>query len=209
MADPFRIGVLASGEGSTLEGLVRGASRYRIALVVVDRPGAGAVEVAARHGIEVLDVGRPGDDARAWGDRMTRALEAHGVRLIVLAGFLSILPPSWTEQWKGRAINLHPSLLPRHGGPGMHGLRVHDAVIAAGDRESGATVHLVTNDVDRGPVLAQARIPVRPDDSPATLRERLRPVEVALLVRTIDEFASGERPLPASDAVRRPGEPAE
>ena len=114
----------------------------------------------------------------------------------MLAGFLSILPPSWVETWKGRALNLHPSLLPRYGGAGMHGFKVHQAVIAAREPETGATVHLVTTDVDAGPILAQARLPVLAADTPETLRARLAPVEVALLSETVLKFARGERPLP-------------
>jgi phosphoribosylglycinamide formyltransferase 1 len=93
-------------------------------------------------------------------------------------------------------MNLHPSLLPRYGGRGMYGRRVHEAVLAARERETGATVHLVTGAVDAGPSIAQARLPVRPGDTPESLRERLRPVEVALLAATLRRFADGELPLP-------------
>jgi phosphoribosylglycinamide formyltransferase 1 len=205
MDRPLAVGVLASGEGSTLDGLARAVGRYRIALVVVDRPDAGAIEVARRHGLPVVDVGRSGTSADDWGDRITAELVRRGVDLVVLAGFLSILPLTWTDRWRGRAVNLHPSLLPRFGGPGMHGARVHAAVLAAGVPESGATVHLVTGDVDGGPAVAQARIPVRAGDTPETLRERLRPVEIDLLVRTLNEFASGARPLPYPGGDERPG----
>jgi phosphoribosylglycinamide formyltransferase 1 len=204
MDGPLPVGILASGEGSTLDGLARGAGRYRIAVVVVDRAGAGAVAVARRHGLAVVDVGRPGARPDPWGDRITSELERNGVLLVVLAGFLSILPSSWTDRWRGRAVNLHPSLLPRYGGAGMHGLRVHAEVIAAGERETGATVHLVTGDVDGGPSVARARVPVLPGDTAETLRDRLRPVEIDLLVRTVDEFASGRRPLPYPGGDERP-----
>jgi phosphoribosylglycinamide formyltransferase 1 len=198
MERPLAVGVLASGEGSTLDGLARAADRYRIALVVVDRPEAGAIDVARRNGLEVAEVGRPGSEPEAWGRRVTLELERRGVELVVLAGFLSILPLGFTDRWRGRALNLHPSLLPRFGGRGMHGLRVHAAVIASGAAESGATVHLVTGEVDQGPAVAQATVPVEPGDTPETLRARLRPVEVELLVRTVGEFADGSRPLPYS-----------
>ena len=96
----------------------------------------------------------------------------------------------------GRAINLHPSLLPRYGGPGMYGPRVHAAVLAAGEQETGATVHLVTGTVDGGPPLAQQRIAIRARDTPESLRARLHPVEVELLIATIGRFASGQLALP-------------
>ncbi len=196
MGSPLPIAVFASGEGTTLDALARAAGDYRIVLVVVDRPGVGALEVARRHGLPAIEVGRPRTQAEAWAARITRELEARGVALVVLAGFLSILPPSWAERWAGRAINTHPSLLPRFGGRGMYGLRVHAAVIASGATESGATVHLVTEATDAGPTIAQARVPVLPGDSPEVLRDRIHPVEIELLIGTIRAFATGARPLP-------------
>ncbi len=198
MPAPLEIGVLASGEGTSLDALARAQGTFRIALVVVDRPRAGAIEVARRRGLEVVEVGRPGPGPEVWAARISDELERRGVRLVVLAGFLSILPSSWATRWAGRAINLHPSLLPRFGGPGMYGLKVHAAVLAAGEHESGATVHLVTGDVDGGPAIARARVPVEPGDTPERLRERIHPVEVDLLVRTVQRFAAGAIPLPYS-----------
>jgi phosphoribosylglycinamide formyltransferase 1 len=131
-----------------------------------------------------------------WAIALDRALHAADVELVVLAGFLSVLPEGLVERWAGRIINVHPSLLPKYGGPGFYGHRVHAAVLAAGDRESGATVHVVTPEVDRGPIVAQARLPVAPDDTPESLRARLGPVERALLVETIGRFAAGALPLP-------------
>jgi phosphoribosylglycinamide formyltransferase 1 len=204
---PLPIAVLVSGEGTTLEGIAEQASGghlpARIALVVADRPHAGAIERARRRGLPTIVLPSRGTDPAAWSRRLTEELEAKGVELVVLAGFLTILPPVWVHRWEGRAINLHPSLLPRHGGAGLYGDRVHRAVLAAGDRETGATVHLVTPDVDRGPTIAQERLPVLPDDTPASLRARLHPVEVALLASTIRRFAEGSLPLPypAPDAA--------
>ena len=169
-----------------------------------------ALERAQRRGLPTSVVLRQGTDAEAWGSRLTSELTAHRVEVVVLAGFLSILPPSWVERWRGRAINIHPSLLPRHGGRGLYGLRVHEAVLAAGDRETGATVHLVTGTIDSGPEIAQARLPVLPGDTPETLRDRLRPVEVALLAATVRRFADGTLPLPYSGGEdrARDGRPA-
>lgn len=200
MRAPLPVGVLVSGEGTTLDGLARFAGEhptdFRIALVVSDRPEAGALDRARARGLPVVVVpSRPRAPDR-WSQELTQALEAAGVRLVVLAGFLSILPPPWVARWEGRAVNLHPSLLPKFGGRGMHGRRVHEAVIAAGERESGVTVHLVTGEVDAGPTIAQARLPVLPGDTPESLRERLRPLEVELLAATVRRFAAGELPLP-------------
>jgi phosphoribosylglycinamide formyltransferase 1 len=200
VARPLPIAVFVSGEGTTLEGLVATvraeALPVRVALVVVDRPEAPALARAERLGLPVRVLPSRGVDRNEWGRQVTDELTAAGVELVVLAGFLRMLPASWVVRWQGRAINIHPALLPRYGGPGMYGDHVHRAVLAAGDRESGATVHLVTAEVDGGPILAQERVPIRPDDTPETLRARLHPVEVALLAATVRRFATGELPLP-------------
>jgi phosphoribosylglycinamide formyltransferase 1 len=198
MPPELAVGVLASGEGTTFEGLARGArpGRYRVALLVANRPGVPVLGRARRLGVPAVLVPTRGVDPERWSGEVSRALDAHGVGLVVLAGFLPILPPSWVDRWRGRAVNLHPSLLPRFGGRGMYGRHVHEAVLAAGETESGATVQLVTNAVDGGPPIAAERVPVLPGDSPDTLRERIRPVEIALLVATVERFADGRLPLP-------------
>lgn len=200
MGRSIRLAVLASGEGTTLEGLAeaigRGDLAASIVLVVSDRPGAHVLARAQRLGLATEVVPLKGAPASAWGERLDAVLRARGAELVLLAGFLTILPDAWLEDWKGRVINVHPSLLPKYGGRGFFGPRVHEAVLAAGDRETGATVHLVTAAVDRGPVLAQRRIPVGPTDTPERLRARLHPVEVALLIETIQRFADGTTPLP-------------
>lgn len=205
MTSPISIAILASGEGTTLEGIAAGiADReipVRIVLVVSDRDGAPLVERAHRAGLPVQVLSSRNREREEWGRELSRLLHTQGVELVVLAGFLAILPPTWVEEWRGRAINLHPSLLPRHGGRGMHGLKVHASVLAAGERETGATVHIVTNDVDGGPILGEERMEVRPGDTPESLRERLRPLEIRLMVETIHRFAGGELPLPYGDAA--------
>ena len=197
---PLALAILASGAGTTLGALAdriaAGTLPARIALAVVDRPGAGAIEQARRRGLPLALLPSRGVPPEAWAARLSDALRDHAVELVVLAGFLTILPPSWVQRWAGRAINLHPALLPRYGGPGMYGARVHAAVLAAGDRETGATVHLVTTHVDGGPILAQARIEVAAGDTPETLRAKLHPVEVEVLADAIGRFASGEWALP-------------
>ncbi len=197
---PLPIALLVSGEGTTLDALASEVEAGRlpaaIRLVVSDRPTAPALETARRHGLPTLLLPGRGVDPEVWGERLSAELTARGVELVILAGFLKILPGSWVTHWQGRAVNLHPSLLPRYGGPGMYGERVHAAVLAAKEPETGVTVHLVTRDVDGGPPVAQDRLRVQPDDTPASLRLRLHPVEVRLLVETIRRFAVGELPLP-------------
>jgi phosphoribosylglycinamide formyltransferase 1 len=175
----------------------------RIALVVADRPHAPAIEKARRRGLATLILPSRGVDLDAWGRSLTSALESHGVELVVLAGFLTILPRSWVEHWRGRAVNLHPALLPRHAGPGMYGLHVHRSVLDSHETETGATVHLVTGEVDQGPPIAQARLAIQPADTPESLRARLHPVEVELLAETLQRFAEGALPLPYPERETR------
>ena len=203
MTRPLPIGVLVSGEGTTLDGLAElvlgNHLPARIALVVADRPHAKAIERARLRGLPTIALPTHGVVPEAWSARLTMELVDQGVELVVLAGFLTILPPRWLARWKGRAINVHPSLLPRYGGPGMYGRRVLEAALRAGDHETGVTVHLVTDAVDGGPTIAQEAVPIEPGDTVESLRARLHPVEVALLAATIRRFAEGALPLPYPD----------
>jgi phosphoribosylglycinamide formyltransferase 1 len=200
MRRPLPIAVLVSGEGTLLESLAAGIRAdslpVQIALVVSDRPRAGAIERARRAGIptECLPLG--GLSGERWSLALDSLLRSRGVELVLLAGFLAVVPAEFLARWAGRVINVHPSLLPRHGGRGMFGLRVHRAVLAAGEPTTGATVHLVTPELDAGPILAQRPLPVEVGDSPERLRDRLRPVELQLLAEVLGHFARGEWPLP-------------
>jgi phosphoribosylglycinamide formyltransferase 1 len=201
------IGVLASGEGTTLDALAEQAAGghvpARIAMVLSDRPYAPVLEKARRRGLPTAVLPLKGSSGEKWTSQATKILIDAGVELVVLAGYLSILPPSFTKLWEGRAINIHPSLLPRYGGRGLYGDKVHAAVLAAGDAESGATIHLVTDDVDGGPVLAQQRVLVEPGDTPEQLRVRVQAAERVALYSVIARFAEGEWPLPYRDPSGR------
>lgn len=207
------IAVFLSGEGTTCDALAElvagGHLPARLVLVLSDRPYAPGIERARHRGLATAVRPLHGADPTQWSQGTDALLRERGAELIVLAGFLGILPGEVVRAWAGRILNVHPALLPRHGGPGMYGRRVHAAVLAAGDSETGATVHVVTEAVDAGPVLLQERVPVLAKDDPTTLRERLRPVEVRLLAEAIRRFADGEWPLPytsagASRAARGP-----
>jgi phosphoribosylglycinamide formyltransferase-1 len=158
-----------------------------ISAVISDRPGAYALERAGAAGIpayiERPDKTLPREDRRReLSDRILRFAGKEGMEFIILAGFLSILEGDIITAYAGRIINIHPSLLPKYGGQGMYGGQVHRAVLAAGETESGCTVHLVDAGTDTGPVLIQKKVPVLSGDTPETLAERIHGQEHAALV---------------------------
>lgn len=178
-AAPLPVAVLASGGGSNLQALLDACATpnapARVALVVTDRP-AGAEERARQAGVATHRLARHDDAAELLG-----VLETHGIRFVVLAGYLRLIPAPVVEAYEGRMVNIHPALLPAFGGRGMYGKRVHEAVLASGATVSGATVHLVTREYDRGPILAQWPVPVLAGDTPDTLQQRVLAVEHRLL----------------------------
>ncbi len=201
----FRIAVLVSGEGSNLQALietVHGRDGIEIVGVVSSREGARGLERAEAAGIEtaVFSLAEEPDRERRDGTLATW-LEERGVELVVLAGFMELLTPAFIRRFAGRIVNVHPALLPAFGGKGMYGRRVHEAVLASGARESGATVHLVDEDYDRGAILGQARVPVRPTDDPDTLAARVLEVEHRLLPAAVLAAAAAGRPVPISEPV--------
>lgn len=171
--DPPRLCVLLSGSGRTLENLLeviaQGRLAAQVALVISSRACRGE-EIARRHGVPFVRLS--GEIPRA---DLTRILREAGVDWVVLAGYLKkvAIPPGY----EGRVVNIHPALLPRHGGPGMYGDRVHRSVLASGDVESGCTVHLCDDEYDRGRIVLQKRCPVEPGDDEHTLARRVFELE--------------------------------
>lgn len=189
----YHVAVAASGKGSNLDALLRALGQdgpASVDLVLSNQNTAGALALARVHGIPTAVLGDP-SDANAW----LAALAVRRIDLVVLAGYLKLVPGPVVQAYQGRIINIHPALLPRHGGAGMYGQRVHEAVLAAGDAESGATVHLVTEEYDRGPALAQARVPVEPGDTPRSLAARVLEVEHRLLPEAVLRAARAGRPV--------------
>jgi phosphoribosylglycinamide formyltransferase 1 len=182
---PVPVAVLVSGGGTNLQALLdalgRGAAA-RIARVVSSRGDAAALERARRAGVPVEVLTDPADPAE-----VVRAVGDAG--LVVLAGYLKRVPPAAVARFRWRVINIHPALLPAFGGPGMYGRRVHAAVLASGAALSGATVHYVDEEYDRGPIIAQWPVPVRPHDTPETLAARVLAVEHRLLPQVVLELA--------------------
>ncbi len=189
-----RIAVLASGGGRSLENLAEkiagGELDAQLALVIVNTPGAGAIERARRLGLEcVLVDHRLFASPQEFSAAIFREIEARDVALVVLAGFLRLLLVP--ERWESRVINIHPALLPKFGGKGYFGERVHAAVLAAGESVSGCTVHYVTNEYDSGPPLVQRRTLVKPGDDAHSLAARVFEEEKLALPEAIAlHFAS-------------------
>jgi phosphoribosylglycinamide formyltransferase-1 len=189
---PVNILVLVSGRGANLQALIEAEKEERlgpghIAAVISDRNGAYALERARAAGIttfiETINRGLPAETRRRdLSDRLLDAALRTDAGLIVLAGFLSIVEGEILKVYENRIINIHPSLLPKYGGKGMYGDRVHRAVLAAGEQESGCTVHLADPGTDTGPVLLQRRVPVLPDDTVESLAERIHGEEHIAIV---------------------------
>lgn len=187
---PLRVAVLASGGGSNLQAILDylarlgAASAARVTFVAANRAGAGALEKARAAGIATAVIADPAD-----GPALLRLLESHRVELVALAGYLRLVPSEVTARWRGRIVNIHPALLPKFGGTGMYGRRVHEAVLAAGEPESGATVHHVDDAFDCGAIIAQERVPVEPGDTADSLAARVLAAEHRLYPRTLDALA--------------------
>ncbi len=195
----MRLAVCVSGRGSNLVALLdalAGATEAAVVLVLSNRADAPALARARERGIPAEALTSAADGAE-WVRRLTE----HRVDLVVLAGYLKLVPAAVVAAFPERILNIHPALLPDFGGPGMYGHHVHEAVIASGARVSGATVHMVDEAYDRGRILAQARVPVRPDDSPATLAARVLAAEHRLLPAVVLAAARAGRPVPLPEPL--------
>lgn len=202
-----RIAVLASGGGSNLQALIdyfaqlgemRGGD---IVLVAADRPDAGALDRARRAAIPTALIAST--RAPDGGD-LSSLLAAQDIDLLVLAGYLQHVPAEVTRRYAGRVLNVHPALLPDFGGPGMYGARVHRAVLAAGARSSGPSVHFVDDVYDHGPVIARWTVPVRHDDDEHSLAARVLRAEHLLYPRVVQAVAAGDVRLTADGRVDPP-----
>lgn len=190
----LRLAVFAAGGGSNLQALIdrfnkAAAPLLRVALVISDRQDAGALARARAAGIEAMHIqlsGRPPDLSTR---EMLAALEFADIDLIALAGYLRLVPAAVLKRYPDRIVNIHPALLPKHGGKGMYGSNVHRAVLAAGESVSGATVHYVNENYDEGRIIAQREVPVLPDDTPESLAARVLAVEHLLYPDALEQVA--------------------
>ncbi len=183
---PTSICILVSGTGTGMDRILDAIKEKRIdcrvAGIIADRKGTGAEEKAAAHGHSVIVVSRKDPD---FAGRIDETVSRINPDLVILSGFLSILPPSLVDRFKNRIINTHPALLPCFGGMGFYGLKVHEAVIRSGSRYSGCTIHFVTGEVDSGPIISQRVVPVFDDDTPETLAHRVKEAEHELMEETL------------------------
>jgi phosphoribosylglycinamide formyltransferase-1 len=194
-----RIAVLCSGGGTNLQALIDAwhdgqFEDGEIVLVAASRPGVYALQRAADNGIPAVIVNRKElHTLAAFDDALFAELQRHHVNLIVLAGFLSLLGPKVLGAYKNRILNVHPSLIPRFCGKGFYGLHVHKAVLEAGETVTGATIHLVDEVYDNGPILLQKEVAVHPDDTPESLQQRvMEEAEWQLLPEAVAMFCRGE-----------------
>ena len=187
---PSRLAVLASGRGSNLQAIIDhfdNIARERVAKVVLvasNRADSPALLRAATASIDTAAF-NPNDD----GSELLALLQKFRIELVVLAGYLKLIPPKVIGEYAGRIVNIHPALLPAFGGEGMYGARVHEAVIASGAAETGVTVHLVDDDYDRGPILAQWRVRVDKSDTAESLAARVLNVEHVVYPRVVEMVA--------------------
>jgi phosphoribosylglycinamide formyltransferase-1 len=195
------LGFLASHRGTNVQAVLDACKTGRLgarpAVVIGNNRDAEVLARARRAGVPAYRLSAETHPEPEALDRTIRdTLIRHGVGLVVLAGYMRKLGPETLAQYVGRVVNIHPALLPDFGGLGMYGMRVHEAVLASGARETGVTIHLVDGDYDRGAILAQCRVPVLPGDSPETLAARVLAREHAFLVETLERILAGELVLP-------------
>jgi phosphoribosylglycinamide formyltransferase-1 len=184
---------------AVIDNIEAGRLDARVVLVVSNNSDSGALARARRHRLPSVHLSGHTHHDPAELDRALRdALVAAQAELVLLAGYMKRIGPLTLAAFRGRILNIHPALLPRHGGLGMYGLRPHQAVIAAGDTESGATVHLVTAEYDQGPALRQRRVPVLPGDSPETLQQRVLAEEHRIYSEVLADIIAGKIPLPVA-----------
>jgi phosphoribosylglycinamide formyltransferase 1 len=194
----MKLGFLASNNGSSFRAVLAAIESRTLAaearLVISNRKGAPALDFARERRIATAFIPTVSDPDAA-DERVAHALKAAGADLVILSGYLRKLGPRTLAAFNGRILNIHPALLPRHGGQGMYGRRVHEAVLASNEALTGATVHLVDEEYDHGAIVAQTEVPVLPGDSAESLEARVMAAEPALFVATLQGLVAGSLSL--------------
>lgn len=187
----IRLVVLISGRGSNLQAMLDQAASgelpVEIAAVISNRPGVAGLDRARQAGVSALELDHKNfPDRPAFESALIERIDYQRLDLVILAGFMRVLTAGFTEHYRGRLLNIHPSLLPK-----FRGLHTHERALAAGETEHGASIHFVTAELDGGPVIVQARVPILPDDDPDTLAARVLEQEHRLYPQAIRWFAEG------------------
>jgi phosphoribosylglycinamide formyltransferase 1 len=186
----LRVGVLGSTRGTALQGVLDAiaAGQLDVELVVVisDKATAPILERAAKYGVTTQHLDPSGLKRAEFDERVSAALQAAGVDLVLMIGYMRIVSAGFVDAWRGRLLNVHPSLLPAFGG--MMNLSVHEAVLTSGVKETGCTIHQVTEDVDAGPIVLQLRCAVLPEDTAETLKERVQALEQRAFVEILQNW---------------------
>lgn len=197
----MNIGFLASHNGSNMQAIIdackSGILQAAPALVISNNAGSGALVRAQRESIPACHLSSlTHPSAELLDQAILDALLAHNIDIVVLAGYMKKLGDRVLQHYAGAILNVHPALLPKFGGQGMYGIKVHEAVLAAGETESGATIHLVTEEYDAGAIIAQETVPVLADDTPQSLAERVLKIEHGLFSSVLQKIVLGELSIP-------------
>ena len=186
----MNLAIFASGTGTNAARIIdyfRGSPNVKVCLIVCNKPGAGVLDVAGREGVPTLLIEK---EPFFRGGAYVAELREKNIDFIVLAGFLWKIPEALVRAYPGRIINIHPALLPKYGGKGMYGRFVHEAVIAAGEKESGITIHWVDEHYDHGEPILQVRVSVEPGDTPETLAKKIHLLEYEHFPKAIEEVVT-------------------
>lgn len=193
----LNLGFMASHGGSNMQAIIdsikAGKLDAKACVVISNNSGSGALERARNEGIPYFHIsGKTQPDETKRDNEIMEIFRGHGADTLILAGYMKKVGKILLEEYRGRILNIHPALLPKYGGKGMFGIRVHEAVLAAGDKETGATIHLVDDRYDHGRILAQSKVPVMPGDTADSLAARVLQTEHLLYSETLQKIAMGE-----------------
>ncbi len=195
-SEKIRLGFLASGRGSNMLAIIDNCKAGKLdaepVVVISNNADAGALVYARKAGIPAFHLSsNKHEDESVLDQEMTDTLKSHNIDWVILAGYMKMIGSKLLEEFRGKILNIHPSLLPRHGGQGMYGLHVHEAVLASGESETGVTIHMVDGEYDQGRILAQEKVSVEADDTPESLAARVLKVEHELYSETLQGIIEG------------------
>lgn len=191
----LHLGFLASHGGSNMQAIIDACKRGRLdakpCVVISNNSDSMALQRAKNEGIPRYHISSVTHPGSLEDEEILRTLKCHGVDTVILAGYMKMLGPATLRAYRGRILNIHPALLPKYGGKGMYGKRVHEAVLAAGEKVTGVSIHIVDENYDTGPIIAQCQVPVHEGDTVDSLAERVLKHEHVLYAETLQKIADG------------------